>query len=85
MRKLKIAQIGVRHEHADGKMDAVRINFQDVFEVVGIAAESPEWAETVRDKRAFKGLWGSLSVKGCQRSQPAKNEGSECTCCGHYR
>lgn len=37
MRKLKIAQIGVRHEHADGKMSTVRLQMSDIFEVVGIA------------------------------------------------
>ena len=61
MRKLKIAQIGVRHEHATGKMDAVRINFQDVFEVVGIAAESPYYQEQFFNSRPFKGLkWMSI-------------------------
>ena len=34
MRKLKIAQIGVRHEHADGKMSTVRLQMSDIFEVV---------------------------------------------------
>ena len=52
MKKLKIGQTGVRHEHADGKMNAVRIQFHDVFEVVGIAAESPEWQEKLRDNKA---------------------------------
>ncbi len=56
MRKLRIGQIGVRHEHSDGKMRAVRINFQDVFEVVGIAAESPEWQEKRCEHPAFQGL-----------------------------
>lgn len=56
MKKLKIGQIGVRHEHANGKMNAARIHFQDVFEVVGIAAESPEWQEKAFDDRAYKGL-----------------------------
>ena len=56
MKKLKIGQIGVRHEHADGKMRAVRINFQDVFEVVGIAAESPEWQEKRCEHPSFQGL-----------------------------
>lgn len=56
MRKLRIAQIGVRHEHADGKMNAVRLQMQDTFEVVGIAAESPKWQEKEKDNRAYKGL-----------------------------
>lgn len=56
MRKLKIAQIGVRHEHADGKMSTVRLQMSDIFEVVGIAAESPEWKETFGKRKAYHGL-----------------------------
>lgn len=56
MKKLKIGQIGVRHEHADGKMKAVRLDFQDVFEVVGIAAESPFYEEKYRDREVYKDL-----------------------------
>ena len=38
MNKIKIGQIGVRHEHASGKMDALR-RLTDLYEVVGLVAE----------------------------------------------
>ncbi|MDD3766422.1 MAG: Gfo/Idh/MocA family oxidoreductase [Eubacteriales bacterium] len=38
---IKIGQIGMAHDHADGKMDCVR-KFPDVFKVVGIAEENPD-------------------------------------------
>ena len=34
MRKLKVIQIGIQHEHAAGKMDTLR-KMEDIFEVVG--------------------------------------------------
>ena len=41
MKKLKIAQIGVHHEHASGKMATLRREFADQVEILGIAPESP--------------------------------------------
>ena len=38
---IKIGQIGMAHDHAEGKMSCVR-KFPDVFEIVGIAEENPE-------------------------------------------
>lgn len=38
MRKLKIVQIGIRHEHAAGKMTSLR-QMPDVFDVVGVVDE----------------------------------------------
>jgi predicted dehydrogenase len=45
MNKIRIGQIGVRHEHASGKMEALR-RLADVYEVVGLVAEegAPEAA-----------------------------------------
>lgn len=38
MNRIKVGQIGVRHEHASGKMDALR-RLTDYYEVVGLVAE----------------------------------------------
>ena len=38
MNRIRIGQIGVRHEHASGKMDALR-RLTDHYEVVGLVAE----------------------------------------------
>ncbi len=40
-RRIRIAQWGVRHDHASGKMNDLRL-LPDWFDVVGIAAETPE-------------------------------------------
>lgn len=44
MRKLKIGQIGIGHNHGEGKMRAVR-KFPELFEVVGYAEENDEWVK----------------------------------------
>ncbi len=48
MSKIKVGQIGVRHEHASGKMEALR-RLTDHYEVVGLVAEegAPEAAQGV--------------------------------------
>jgi predicted dehydrogenase len=40
MKKLKIIQIGIQHEHAAGKMDTLR-KMEDIFEVVGFVDDRP--------------------------------------------
>lgn len=52
MNKIKIGQIGVRHEHASGKMEALR-RLTDHYEVVGIVAE--DGASELGD-RVYAGL-----------------------------
>lgn len=43
MNRIRIGQIGVGHEHASGKMDALRA-LPELYEVVGVVAEvSPDW------------------------------------------
>ena len=37
MKKVRIAQIGISHEHAAGKMQTL-LKMQDVFEIAGIVA-----------------------------------------------
>lgn len=38
MKKLKVVQIGIRHEHAAGKMDSLR-RMTDIFDVAGVVDE----------------------------------------------
>ncbi len=53
--KIKIAQIGVRHEHASGKITSLKL-LSDYYEVVGIAAESPEWEKKYKNSPCYGGL-----------------------------
>ncbi|MBR4752051.1 MAG: Gfo/Idh/MocA family oxidoreductase [Thermoguttaceae bacterium] len=58
-RKIKIAQIGVRHEHASGKITSLKL-LPDYYEIVGIAAESPEWEKKYKNASCYSGLeWKS--------------------------
>ena len=68
--KIKIAQIGVRHEHAEGKMNTLKM-LPDYYEIVGIAAESPETEKQYRDRACYKDLnWMSqdelLAIPGLE-------------------
>ena len=44
MKKIKIGQIGIGHNHGESKMKAVR-KFPELFEVVGYAEENARWIE----------------------------------------
>ena len=55
MKKIKIGQIGIGHNHGEGKMLAVR-KFPELFEIVGYAEENPRWVE----KRGRLGGYGDL-------------------------
>lgn len=44
MKKLKVGQIGIAHNHGSGKMEAVR-HFPDLFEVVGYAEKDEDWIQ----------------------------------------
>ena len=52
---IKIGQIGIGHNHAAAKMQAVR-KFSELFEVVGFAEENEEWLKKRGDLPAYKGL-----------------------------
>ena len=54
-KKVKIAQIGVRHGHASGKMASLK-KLPKYFEIVGIAAESPEDEKAHRNDGVYAGL-----------------------------
>lgn len=52
---IKIGQIGIGHNHGEGKMLAVR-KFPDLFEVVGFAEEDDEWIEKCGNNDGYRGL-----------------------------
>lgn len=60
MKKLKIAQIGVCHEHASGKMHTLRNFLSDTYEIVGVVNDSatsgtPRFGDSV-NLEPYKGL-----------------------------
>lgn len=60
MKKIRIAQIGIGHDHADGKMECAR-RLKDVFEVVGIAEPDRQLFEKHKSKPYYEGLqWMSV-------------------------
>ena len=54
MKKIKIGQIGIGHNHGEDKMLAVR-KFPELFEVVGYAEENEEW---IKKRGNFSGYLG---------------------------
>lgn len=55
MKKIKIGQIGIGHNHGEGKMRTVR-NFPELFEVIGYAEENERWIEKRGDWKSYEGL-----------------------------
>lgn len=55
MNKIKIGQIGLAHNHGDGKMSAVR-KFPELFEVVGYAEDNEEWIKKRGDMPCYVDL-----------------------------
>ena len=55
MRKIKIGQIGIGHNHGSAKMQAVR-KFPEIFEVIGYAEENPRWIEKRGELPEYEGL-----------------------------
>lgn len=55
MKKIRIGQIGIGHNHGASKMETAR-KFPDVFEVVGVAEPDPSWIEKRGDLPAYAGL-----------------------------
>ena len=52
---IKIGQIGIGHNHGEGKMKAVR-KFPDLFEVVGICENDEKWFSERRNLDVYKDL-----------------------------
>ena len=55
MSKIRIGQIGIGHNHAEGKMLCVR-KFPELFEVVGSSESDPAWLEKRGGLSAYEGL-----------------------------
>ena len=55
MKKIKIGQIGIGHNHGEAKMLAVR-KFPELFEVVGYAEENERWIEKRGANKGYEGL-----------------------------
>ncbi len=55
MRKIKLGQIGIGHNHGSAKMAAVR-KFPELFDVIGYAEENERWIEKRGDLREYQGL-----------------------------
>ena len=55
MKRIKIGQIGIGHNHGEAKMEAVR-KFPELFEVVGYAEENERWIEKRGENAGYAGL-----------------------------
>lgn len=55
MKKIKIGQIGIGHNHGAAKMKTVR-RFPELFDVVGFSEDSEEWIEKRGNNEAYLGL-----------------------------
>ena len=55
MKPVKIAQIGIGHNHADATMQTLR-KFPQYFDVVGVAEDDPAWLAKRRGLKAYEGL-----------------------------
>jgi len=55
MKKLKVGQIGIGHNHGEAKMLAIR-KFPELFEVIGFAEENEEWIRKRGKLRGYNGL-----------------------------
>ena len=55
MKKLKVGQIGIGHNHGEAKMKTVR-KFPELFEIVGYAEENERWIEKRGTNKGYEGL-----------------------------
>ena len=55
MKPIKLGHVGTLHDHSSGKLECVK-KFPELFEIVGIVAESPEREEEIKNRAAYKGL-----------------------------
>ncbi len=55
MKKIKIGQIGIGHNHGEAKMLAVR-KFPELFQVIGYAEEDENWIEGRGKLKGYEGL-----------------------------
>ena len=55
MKKIRIGQIGIGHNHGTERMKALR-GLTEYFEVVGVAEDDPEWRRKRGNSPAYQGL-----------------------------
>ena len=55
MKKIKLGQIGIGHNHGEAKMKAAR-KFPELFEIVGFAEENERWIEKRGANIGYEGL-----------------------------
>lgn len=55
MKPLKIAQIGIGHNHADAAMSTMR-KFPEYFDIVGVAEDDNVWYEKRKDLPVYQGI-----------------------------
>ena len=55
MKRIKLGQIGIGHNHGETKMLAAR-KFPDLFEIVGYAEENERWIEKRGTLKGYEGL-----------------------------
>ncbi len=55
MKKIKIAQIGIGHNHGEAKMLACR-KFPEIYDVVGYAEDDEQWIAKRGEAAGYKGL-----------------------------
>ena len=55
MKRIKLGQIGIGHNHGEAKMLAAR-KFPELFEIVGYAEENERWVEKRGNAAGYRGL-----------------------------
>lgn len=55
MKKIRLGQIGIGHNHGEAKMLAAR-KFPELFEIVGYAEENERWIEKRGKSKGYEGL-----------------------------
>lgn len=55
MKPIKLGHVGTLHDHSVGKLMCVK-KFPELFEIVGIVAESPEREKEIKDRDPYVGL-----------------------------
>ena len=55
MKKIKLGQIGIGHNHASAKMEAAK-KHPELFEIVGYAEENEDWIKERGDYPAYRDL-----------------------------
>lgn len=54
-KRIKIAQIGIGHNHAQGNMESLR-KLENIFEIVGVSESDPEWMKKRSGLKCYEGL-----------------------------